>query len=136
MVRLFLAALLLATAVACEGEQGPPGPSGAESNRYCNRLTGGLLLEYQAVRWASGDVMVVCSITDVTSEHSATTYYRAGDTGTGTGLCRLGYDFDLPYDGGYWDFRYDAPGERATFSNPRSDWDQFVVTFAAGDCVG
>lgn len=136
MVRFVLAALLAVTLIACQGEQGPPGPAeGAVSNRYCNKLNNNLLFEYQVVRFASGDVEVICSITDVATEHTAVTYYKAGDTGTTTGLCRLGGDFDVA-NGGYWDFRADSPGERATYYDAGSTSNGFVLTFAGTDCVG
>lgn len=133
MVRFVVVALLAGTLVACDGEQGPA--PGAVSNRYCSQLDGNLLLEYQVVRFPSGDMQVICSITDISSEHTASIYYRAGDTGTATALCRLGYDFDVA-SGGYWDFRADAPGERATYSDAGSAWNGFVATFAGTDCVG
>jgi hypothetical protein len=146
MVRFVLAALLSATLVACQGEQGPPGPAGppgptgppvgAVSNRYCWKATGGLLLQYQLVRFASGDLDVICAVSTVGAEYTATMYYKAGDTGTGTGLCRLFYDFDTA-NGGYWDFRADAPGERTTYVDPTStQWNGWSYTFAAADCTG
>jgi hypothetical protein len=135
MVRFVVVALLAGTLVACGGEQGPPGPApGAVSNRYCSRLDSNLLFEYQVVRFSSGDLQVICSITDISSEHTASIYYRAGDSGTATALCRLGYDFDVA-NGGYFDFRADS-GERATYADAGSSSNGWVVAFAGTDCVG
>jgi hypothetical protein len=136
MVRSVLAALLAVPLVACQGEQGPPGPgAGAVSNRYCTKLSNNLVFEYQAVRFASGDVEAICSITDVAAEHSSVTYYRSGDSLAAAAVCWVGYDASTP-SFGYWEFRADAPGERATYHDEGSPSDGWVLTFATTDCTG
>ena len=142
MVRFVVVALLAGTLVACEGEQGPQGEQGpagpapgAVSNRYCSKRSNNLLYEYQVVRFTTGDLMATCSVADIVSEHSSTIYYRAGDSGTATGLCWVFYDADVP-NGGSWNFRMDAPGERAVYNDPTSASHGYVLTFAAEDCVG
>jgi hypothetical protein len=140
MVRFAVAALLSMSLVACQGEAGPPGPAGpvegATSNRYCSKTLNNLTYQYQVVRWASGDVEAICSIATVADERSGMIYYRSGDTGATTGSCWLFYDVDTA-SGGYWEFRADAPGERATYHDASStSFDGFVLSYAAGDCTG
>ncbi len=136
MVRLVVAALLSVTLMGCQGEQGPAGaPEGAVSNRYCRRSENNYFYQYQVVRFTSGDVEAICSVADVAAQHSSTIYYRSGDTGTTTAECWLYYDVDT-VSGGYWDFRADAPGERATYYDATSGSNGFVMTFAVGDCSG
>lgn len=141
MVRFVLAAMCSATLVACDGEQGPPGPAGpvegAVSNRFCRMQTGSLYLQYQIVRYASGDMLVICSVSDAASHHTDSIYYRNGDTGTADALCWVYHDFDAA-TGGYWNFQQDGSGERAAFydPDPASIWDGTVWTFPGGACAG
>lgn len=149
MVRWVVAALLSVSLVACQGEQGPPGapgptgptgPSGtvegAVSNRYCSKLLNGYYtFQYQVIRFASGDVEAVCSIDTAADQRSGTVYYRSGDTGTVTGACWVFYDLDTA-SGGFWRFEANAPGERATYQDGTSEWNNWVLSYAAGDCSG
>lgn len=157
MVRLAVAVLLSVSLLACQGEQGPPGPAGpsgpsgpggpsgpsgpsgpaegALSNRYCTKTLNALVYQYQVVRFASGDVAASCSIATIADQRSATIYYKSGDTNTTSGACWLFYDIDT-VSGGYWEFRADAPGERATYHDGTSDWNNWSLNYASGDCTG
>lgn len=118
------------------GSTGPTGPAGAtiSSNTRCSKIDSGLMFDYLILRYTSGDVFVDCSISDSSATYSRTAFFKAGQTGATTYSCLLTYDVDAS-SSGYWTFNYGSSVYKATYSDSGSASNNFVLTYASGDCT-
>lgn len=128
----------LSLLVGCSGSDGPPGPPGADgvtvtSNQLCSQIANGRLFAYQLIAFSSGDVLVLCSISDAAAQYSGHAFYLDGQPGAAVGVCFVTYDIDS-FTGGFWQFRRDGGTKSAAYTDTSSASNGAIVSLT--NCAG
>lgn len=141
---------------ACEGDPGPAGEPGAPGAPGSAIDTVLLCFDrwplpgvpfsvetvYQIITYTTGETQATCSISDDTSTFSNSFLWPARTPFAAQATCRLTYDFDGTFTGGFWTFSVGAVGPptedwlemSAVYSDPFSAADGTIL-YLGGECI-